>query len=166
MDRRAKQLPMEYKSTLAAMDRRFHGTRQAQQGPLEQRLEHLVGEAGLQSLVVGRFAEASQHLHYLVRGLAEGRSLHLARTTGKPTSAGVTAAITSSYRRILSCQFVRSVEGCLLVRMGHLDKGARDAAGRRRESELDERRVGMEQAAYYAACVQGQGGSSLGRLAH
>ena len=166
VDRRAKQLPMEYKSTLAAMDRRFHGTRQAQQGPLEQRLEHLVGEAGLQSVVVGRFAEASQHLHYLVRGLAEGRSLHLARTTGKPTSAGVTAAITSSYRRILSCQFVRSVEGCLLARMGHLDKGARDAAGRRRESELEERRVRMEQAAYYAAYVRGQGGSSLGRLAH
>ena len=50
--------------------------------------------------------------------------------------------------------------------MGHLDKEARDAAGRRRESELEERRVRMEQAAYHAAYVRGQGGSSLGRLAH
>ena len=94
-----------------------------QQGPLEQRLEHLVGEAGLQSLVVGRFAEASQHLHHLVRGLAEGRSLHLARTTGKPASAGETAAITRSYRRILSCQFVRSVEGCLRQGWATLTRG-------------------------------------------
>ena len=123
MDRRAKQLPREYRSTLSALDRKFHGTVQGQQGPLCQRLEHLVGGAGLQSLVVGRFGEASQHFHHLVRGLAEGRSLHLARTRGKPTTEGETSTITSSYRRIFSCQFVRSVEGCLLARMGHLDKG-------------------------------------------
>ena len=166
VDRRAKQLPREYRSTLAAMDRRFHGTGQGQQGPLCQRLEHLVGEEGLQSLVVGRFAEASQHVHRLVRGLAEGRSLHLTRTSGKPTTAGETSVIISSYRRILSCQFVRSVEGCLLARMGHLDKGASDAAGRRTQSEMEERRVRQEQAGYHAAYVRGRGWSSLGRLAH
>ena len=125
-----------------------------------------MGEAGLQSLVVGRFGEASQHVHHLVKGLAEGRSLHLARTTGKPVSAGVTAQITSTYRRILSCKFVRSIEGCLLARMGHLDRGAREAAGRRREGEAEERRVRQEQAAYHTAYVRGRGGSSLGRLAH
>ena len=31
---------------------------------------------------------------------------------------------------------------------------------------LEERRVRMEQAAYHAVYVRGQGGSSLGRLAH
>ena len=166
VDRRARQLPGEYRNTLKALARRFHGTGQGQQGPLCQRLEYLVGEAGLQSLVVGRFGEASQHVHHLVKGLAEGRSLHLARTTGKPVSAGVTAQITSTYRRILSCKFVRSIEGCLLARMGHLDRGAREAAGRRREGEAEERRVRQEQAAYHAAYVRGRGGSSLGRLAH
>jgi hypothetical protein len=78
----------------------------------------------------------------------------------------VTAQITSTYRRILSCKFVRSIEGCLLARMGHLDRGAREAAGRRREGEAEERRVRQEQAAYHTAYVRGRGGSSLGRLAH
>ena len=50
--------------------------------------------------------------------------------------------------------------------MGHLDKGASDAAGRRTLSEMEERRVRQEQAAYHAAYVRGRGGSSLGRLAH
>ena len=85
-----------------------------------------MGEAGLQSLVVGRFGEASLHTHHLVKGLAEVGSLHLARTTGKPVSAGVTVQITSTYRRILSCKFVRSIKGCLLARMEHLDQGARE----------------------------------------
>ena len=79
---------------------------------------------------------------------------------------GVTASITSTYRRILSCQFIRSIEGCLLARMGHMDKGARDAAGRRREGEMEERRVRQEQAAYHSAYVRGRGGSVLGKLAH
>ena len=166
MDRRARQLEGEYRNTLKGMDRRFHGTQQGQQGPLCQRLEYLVGEAGLQSLVVGRFGEASQHVHHLIRGLAEGRSLHLARTWGKPTSDGVKAGIISTYRRILSCTFIRSIEGCLLARMGHIDQGARGAASRRRVTEMEERRVRQEQAAYHAAYIRGRGGSSLGRLSH
>jgi hypothetical protein len=166
VDRRARGLGAEYRNTLGAMDRRFHRTQQGQQGPLCQRLEYLVGEPGLQSLVVGRFGEASQHVHHLVKGLAEGRSLHLSRTLGKPTSDGVKAAITSTYRRILSCKFIRSIEGCLLARMGHMDQGAREAASRRRVTEMEERRVRQEQAAYHGAYVRGQGGSALGRLAH
>ena len=92
-----------------------------------------MGEAGLHSLVLGRFGEASQHVHPLVKEMAEGRSLNLAQTWGKPKSAGVTAATTSTYWRILSCKFIRSIEGCLLARMGHMDRGAREAAGRLRD---------------------------------
>ena len=45
-----------------------------------------------------------------------------------------------------------------MARMGHLDKGARDAAGRRRQLELEKKRVRSEQAAYHAADVRGRGG--------
>ena len=77
-----------------------------------------MGEAGLHSLVLGIFREASQHVHHLVKGMAEGRSLNIARTWGKPLSAGVTAATISTYRTLLSCKFIRSIEECLLARDG------------------------------------------------
>ena len=38
-------------------------------GPLVRRLEEVVGDYGLQCLVVGRWAEGSQHLHDLVQKL-------------------------------------------------------------------------------------------------
>ena len=54
-----------------------------------------------------------------------------------------------------------------MAMMGHLDKGASDAAGRRTLSEMEESRVRQEQATYHAIYVRGRGrGSSLGRLAH
>ena len=71
VDRRAKALAGEYRRDLAALDRRFHGTVAGQAGPLENRLEEVVGDTGLQGLVVGRWGEASQDLHNLVQGLAD-----------------------------------------------------------------------------------------------
>jgi hypothetical protein len=102
VDRRARLVPGEYRRALASLDTRFHGTGAREVGPLQRRLEEVVGEAGLQCLVVGRWAEGSQHLHSLVQGLAEGRALHQARTTGVPTTPGDQATIIGRYRRILS----------------------------------------------------------------
>ena len=164
MDRRARKLPGEYKHDLAALDRRFHGTVRGQAGPLENRLEEVVGETGLQGLVVGRWAEGSQHLHNLVQGLAEARDLHQARMTGVPGTPGTLSTIVCRYRRILSCAFVRAIESCLLARLGHMDAGAREAAARRtttmREEELDRR----EEAAFFMAHIRGRGGKRRGRL--
>ena len=101
MDRRAKALAGEYMRDLAAL-RRFHNTVAGQAGPLERRLEELVGETGLQGLVVGRWGEASQDLHNLVQGLADARALYGARLTGITTSEGNLSTIVSRYRRILS----------------------------------------------------------------
>ena len=47
-----------------------------------------------------------------------------------------------------------------------MDRGAREATGRRREEEMEERRVRKEQDAYHSAFVRGREGSVLGRLAH
>ena len=50
VDRRARALPGEYRRTLARLDRQLHGTVEGQAGPLEVRLEELVGDDGLQCL--------------------------------------------------------------------------------------------------------------------
>ena len=131
---------------------------------MQQRLEVLVGDTGLQGLVVGRWAEASQHLHNLLQGLAEARALHQARMTGVPTTDGTLSTILSRYRRILSCAFVRANESCLLARLGHLDTGAREAAARRRVTVREEELYRAEATAYHQAYVHGRAGPRRGRL--
>ena len=153
-----------YRRALAKLDQRFHGTARQQAGPLQRRLQELVGEAGLQGLVVGRWGEGSRDLHSLVQGLAEARALHLARLNGVPTTAGTLATIIGSYRRILSCTFVRSQESCHLARMGHLDGGARDAAARRTVAVRQEQLAREEASAYFAAYVRGCQGPLRGQL--
>ena len=164
VDRRASLLGGEYRRALAKLDQRFHGTARQQAGPLQRRLQELVGEAGLQGLVVGRWGEGSRDLHSLVQGLAEARALHLARLNGVPTTAGTLATIIGSYRRILSCTFVRSQESCLLAWMGHLDGGARDAAVRRTVAVRQEQLAREEASAYFAAYVRGRQGPVRGQL--
>jgi hypothetical protein len=154
-------LPREYRTTLGKLDERFHGTAKGEAGPLQLRLEQLVGEAGLQCLVVGRWAEGSQHLHNLVQGLAEARALHLARTTGVPATDGALSTITASYRRILSCTMVKANETCLLARLGHMDAGGGGEAGGHCEEQLTR----AETAAHSAAYIRGRGGPRRGRLA-
>ena len=127
-------------------------------------MERLCGDTGLQCLVVGRFGEASQHLHLLVKGMAEARALHLSRTRGRPVSEAETGVILSSYRRILSCRFVRSQEDCLLARLGHMDQGAREAAGRRKVRVREEEMARKESVAFYTAYVRGRGAQMIGRL--
>ena len=164
VDRRASRLEGEYRSALGKLDRQFHGTAPNEAGPLKRRLEELLGEAGLQGLVVGRWGEGSKDLHSLVQGLAEGRAQHLARLNGVPTTAGTLASIIGSYRRILSCTFVRAQESCLLARMGHMDAGARDAAVRRQVAVRQEVLAREENLAYFAAYVRGRSGPLRGRL--
>ena len=129
-----------------------------------RRMEEVVGDDGLQCLVVGRWAEGSQHLHDLVQKLAEARALHQERTTGVTSTAENLAVITGRYRRILSCAFVRALESCLLDRLGHMDAGAREAALRRQTTVREEERDRQEAAAYFQAYVRGRGGARRGRL--
>ena len=155
----------EYKRDLAKLDQQYLGTQKGQTGPLEARLEELVGAQGLQGLVIGRWGECSQNLHQLIQGLAEARALHLTRSTGRTTSEGELSIILNSYRRILSCKFVRAQESCLLARQGHLDTGARDAAARRRVLVREEEMVRQEARAFHQAYVRGRGMKRTGQLA-
>ena len=56
------------------------------------------------------------------------------------------------------------MEGCLLARMGHLDKGARDAAARRQVVLRQEQLAREECVAHFQEYVRGRGGPMRGRL--
>ena len=77
---------------------------------------------------------------------------------------GTLSTIMSSYRRVLSCAFVRATESCLLARLGHLDAGARGAAARRRATVREEELSRAEAAAHHQAYIRGRGGPRRGRL--
>ena len=164
VDRRARALPAEYRNSLAKLDQQYHGTAVGHQGPLGARFEELCGDSGLQNLVVGRFGDSSEHLHLLIKGMAEARALFVSRSAGRPLSDNETGVILSSYRRILSCRFIRSQESCLLARLGHMDDGARQAAGRRRLRMREEEMARHEAAAYHTAYVRGRGVHRAGQL--
>ena len=127
-------------------------------------MEELCGDSGLQNLVVGRFGDSSEHLHLLIKGMAEARALFVSRAAGRPLSDNETGVILSSYRRILSCRFIRSQESCLLARLGHMDEGARQAAGRRRLRMREEEMARHEAAAFHTAYVRGRGVHRAGQL--
>ena len=164
VDRRARALPGEYRNSLAKLDQQYHGTAVGHQGPLGARFEELCGDSGLQNLVVGRFGESSEHLHLLIKGMAEARALFVSRSAGRPLSDNETGVILASYRRILSCRFIKSQESCLLARLGHMDEGARQAGGRRRLRMREEEMARHEAAAYHTAYVRGRGVHRAGQL--
>ena len=85
-------------------------------------------------------------------------------TSGRPLSEAETGVILASYRRILSCRFIRSQEDCLLARLGHMDQGAREAAGRRNVRLREEEMGRKEATAFYTAYVRGRGAKRTGSL--
>ena len=68
VERRAVELPGDYRRPLAKLDTKYHGTLANQTGPLVRRLE---GFGRLQGLVVGAWQEGSKDLHTLLDILAD-----------------------------------------------------------------------------------------------
>ena len=155
-DRRARALPGEYRSKLAALDRQFHHTEQGQVGPLQHRLETRWPE--LRSLVIGQFGEVSLALHSLIEDLARARANYLSRTLGRPASDSELGSITAQLRRLLSTCFVRTQATCLLTRLGHLGPEARSAAQRRTQRMRQEETLRKEMKAYHQAYIRGRRG--------
>ena len=159
MDRRARQLPAEYRKKVADIDQEYYGTVRGQVGPLQARLEELCGGSlqDLLGLCVGAFGDISTDLERLIKALAESRALYLSREAGRPLSDREAGLILGQYRRVLSVCFVRSNAACLVARMGHLGESARECAGRRRVAMAEGVRMSQEAAAYHAAHIRGRG---------
>jgi hypothetical protein len=159
-------VPGEYRCSLATIDTRFHCTEVGEIGPMQRRLEEVVGDASLQCLVVGHWAECSQHLHNRVQGLAEGRALHQARTTGVPTTPGALAPWPPSLAATGASSAAPSSGPLSPVSWpGWIPgTGAQEAAARRQATVREEERDRMEAVAYYQAYVRGGGGARRRRL--
>ena len=160
MDRRARQLPGEYRRKVANVDREYYSTVRGEVGPLQARLEQLAGGGGLQDLLglcVGAFGDISSDLDRLIRALAESRALFLSRESGRPLSDRQAGLILGQYRRLLSVTFVRSQAECLVSRMGHLGDSVRLCAARRRLAMQEGEHRRLEAAAFHAAHVRGRG---------
>ena len=112
-------------------------TREGEAGLLVRRLDEVVGDEGLQGLVVGRWAEGSQDLHTLMQKLAESRAFHHERTTGVHSTAGSLLVIgpLQTHPKLRLCP---AVESCLLDRLGHMVAYARKAAVRRQATVREE----------------------------
>ena len=72
-----------YLDKAKTIDRKYCGTPQDQEGPLEQRLKSF-GE--LLCLVAGQYGEVSQHYHDLLAKLAKTKAAHISQTQGRALS--------------------------------------------------------------------------------
>ena len=70
---------------------------------------------------------------------------------------GWRSVVLGQYRRHFSVLFVKVQAACLTARLGHLGAGGRQAAGRRRDLMIQERRSQREAEAYFSAYVRGPG---------
>ena len=153
-DKRAGLLQGEYQRKLARYDRLYHGAT----GPLVRRLDSY---GKLESLVVGPWGDCSKDLHILIKNLAETRLAATSQQRGREGSDLELGYILGQIRRVLSVSFVRAQSLCLLARLCHLGEGAKEAAGRRKQTREIEERRRSERLSHYEAHVRGRG---LGRI--
>ena len=132
-------LPGEYRTPLAKLDAKYHGTPGGQTGPLVRRLE---GYGKLICLVMGTFQEGSKDLHSLLETIADSKLRARGLARGREGTEQERSVILLNLRRELSMAGAKANSACLLGRVARLGEGHRLAAKRRawvmREDELRE----------------------------
>ena len=114
------------------IDRKYCGSNQNQEGPLEQRLK---GFGDLICLVAGQYGEVSQHFHDLLAKLSKAKASHIGQMEGRQLSESERDLLLQKMRRRLSVTIIRAQSACLLSRLGHFSPGAKEAAKRRAMSK-------------------------------
>ena len=132
VDRRAADIPAEYRRKAAAMDAIITGA--PGEGPCQRRLDELP----LLSLAWGSYGEGSPDVHSLVTLLATCRVRTLG-IRGEPPSSQMGLEVTAIRRR-LSTAAVRASNSVLLARLSQVGEGS-GLAGRRREWQRREERA-------------------------
>ena len=160
VDRRAGELPGEYRRPLAKLDIKHHDTLPGETGPLVRLLQSF-GE--LQCLVAGAWGEGLVHLHSLIQTCVDSRISHLVRMTGQQSMEGKRSVLVSQYRRLVSTCVVRAQAQCLLSRVSAISEAAKGAADRRRVTQREEMRFQEEREAQWMAGLYGPGWVRRGR---
>ena len=99
VDIRARQLPRLYKEKAKRVDNLYRGTEEDQIGPVQQKLE---GFGDLACLVIGQFAEGSQHLHNFLLRCSELKARRIHQMTGEFPTDYDRSQILQQMRRWLS----------------------------------------------------------------
>ena len=115
---------------------------------------------------MGQFGEGSQHLHVLLKDLAQAKVDSMARATGVLPSDQQVSLTLAHYRRVVSTVAVNCQATCLLSRVGHLGPAAREAAQRRGLSVRREAALREEARAYFQAHIRGRGRHRSGDIIH
>ena len=154
VERRAAPLPNEYRTPLAKLDAKYHGTQPGQVGPLVRRLQ---GYGQLLCLVMGQFQEGSKDLHLLLESLAAARLRSIGLARGREGSDQERSLIMQQLRRELSTAGAKANSACLIGRVSRIGEGHRLAAKRRmwvrREEEIREE----ASKAHWLANIRGRG---------
>ena len=154
VERRARDIPGEYRRPLAALDAKYHGTRQGERGPLVTRLE---SHGRLLTWVIGAWQEGSNDLHQLLELCADTKVQKLGMAAGMEATQRERSQILAGYRRTLSVAAARSSSGCLMGRVARIGEGFRAAAKRRAWAKREADVLEEERRAHWRAHVKGRG---------
>ena len=154
MEKRVLAVQTEYRTSAAAADRRYY---QVDNGPISQRLATL----DLVGVAFGRFGEASESVHNLVAVLAKARvkQQELAWGRGDAEERPHLSVETGYIRRRLSSAAVMAFGHRLASRMSQVGvdgQGARQAAQRRQQWQLQEAQARLDRGAAWIARVCGR----------
>ena len=161
VDRRARELPAEYRRKARETDRVYGRVPEGIKGPVENKLDEF---GDLLCLVVGAFGEVSEDLHYLINTLAEAAVRKSELRRGQMSREGELSTLTGEYRRMISLASVKAQAECLLTRLNQVGEGQGAADRRQRQVVWGEERLRRQLLAQKIALVQGRRG--LARKGH
>ena len=151
-DKRAQQLPTEYKRKAKKVDQEVLGVDKEVRGPVERRLEEY---GDLLGLCFGAWGEASEGVHQLVQNLAESRLTFLGLRRGRPGSEAVLGMCVGQVRRRLSMAAVKAQVDCLLAKLHQVGPGNKQLAKRRVWAISEDQRMSKERGAQWIRRVEG-----------
>ena len=151
-DKRAQQLPAEYRRKAKTVDQEVIGVDRATRGPVERRLEEF---GDLLGLCFGAWGEASEGVHQLVQYMAEKRVDFLGLQRGRPGSEEELGRCVGQIRRRLSMVAIKGQVDCLLSKLHQVGPGNGQLAKKRVWAVNEDQRMAKERGAQWIRRVEG-----------
>ena len=151
-DKRAQQLPGDYRRKARRVDQDVLGVDKAVRGPAERRLEEY---GDLLGLCFGAWGEASEGVHQLVQHLAESRVASLGLQRGRPAGNEELGLCVGQIGRRLSMAAIKSQVNCLLSKLHQVGPGNKQLAQKRVWALREDQRMSSERKAQWIRRVEG-----------